>query len=150
MFTNDVIDAYIGLKMQEVTRFRMSTASGQTRAVLQLLTQTIEPVSGHELGGVVKLRGHPAFCQADCRLGPCFGGQGLQSRCTRLRWGYGPLTGPRNFLPAPPAFRGAACAVYAASFVHAAAAAGVYVWYDKDGRPQYSDRPQAGARRKSR
>jgi glutamine synthetase len=25
VFTNDVIDAYIGLKMQEVTRFRMST-----------------------------------------------------------------------------------------------------------------------------
>jgi len=24
-------------------------------------------------------------------------------------------------------------------------AQGVYVWYDKDGRPQYSDRPQAGA-----
>jgi hypothetical protein len=24
-------------------------------------------------------------------------------------------------------------------------ASGVYVWYDKDGRPQYSDRPQAGA-----
>lgn len=29
--------------------------------------------------------------------------------------------------------------------VDAASAAGVYVWYDKDGRPQYSDRPQAGA-----
>lgn len=26
-----------------------------------------------------------------------------------------------------------------------ASAAGVYVWYDKDGRPQYSDRPQPGA-----
>jgi len=25
VFTNDVIDAYIGLKLQEVTRFRMST-----------------------------------------------------------------------------------------------------------------------------
>ena len=25
VFTNDMIDAYIGLKMQEVTRFRMST-----------------------------------------------------------------------------------------------------------------------------
>jgi glutamine synthetase len=25
VFTNDVIDAYIGLKMQEVTRYRMST-----------------------------------------------------------------------------------------------------------------------------
>ena len=25
VFTNDVIDAYIGLKMQEVTRFRMAT-----------------------------------------------------------------------------------------------------------------------------
>jgi glutamine synthetase len=25
VFTNDVIDAYIGLKMQEITRFRMST-----------------------------------------------------------------------------------------------------------------------------
>lgn len=27
----------------------------------------------------------------------------------------------------------------------AASAAGVYVWYDKDGRPHYSDRPQPGA-----
>jgi hypothetical protein len=26
-----------------------------------------------------------------------------------------------------------------------ASAAGVYVWYDKDGRPHYSDRPQPGA-----
>lgn len=26
-----------------------------------------------------------------------------------------------------------------------ATAAGVYVWYDKDGRPQYGDRPQPGA-----
>lgn len=26
-----------------------------------------------------------------------------------------------------------------------AGAAGVYVWYDKDGRPHYSDRPQPGA-----
>jgi hypothetical protein len=27
----------------------------------------------------------------------------------------------------------------------AASAAGVYVWYDKDGRPHYTDRPQPGA-----
>ena len=37
VFTNDVIDAYIGLKMQEVTRFRMSHSSGRARHVLQLL-----------------------------------------------------------------------------------------------------------------
>ena len=37
VFTDDVIDAYIGLKMQEVTRFRMSHASGRVRHVLQLL-----------------------------------------------------------------------------------------------------------------
>ena len=37
VFTNDVIDAYIDLKMQEVTRFRMSHASRRDRDVLQLL-----------------------------------------------------------------------------------------------------------------
>lgn len=34
------------------------------------------------------------------------------------------------------------CGIGAAGAV---SASGVYVWYDKDGRPQYSDRPQAGA-----
>jgi hypothetical protein len=34
------------------------------------------------------------------------------------------------------------CGIAAAGSVPAS---GVYVWYDKDGRPQYSDRPQAGA-----
>ena len=38
VFTNDVIDAYIGLKMQEVTRFRMSTHPVRDGAVLQLLS----------------------------------------------------------------------------------------------------------------
>ena len=41
VFTNDVIDAYIGLKMQEVTRFRMSHASGRVRDVLQLLRRCV-------------------------------------------------------------------------------------------------------------
>ena len=38
VFTNDVIDAYIGLKMQEITRFRMSHPPGRDRDVLQLLS----------------------------------------------------------------------------------------------------------------
>ena len=36
VFTDDVIDAYIGLKMQEVTRFRMSTHPVEIEHVLQL------------------------------------------------------------------------------------------------------------------
>ena len=38
VFTDDVIDAYIGLKMQEVTRLRMTHASGRVRYVLQPLS----------------------------------------------------------------------------------------------------------------
>ena len=33
VFTNDVIDAYMGLKMQEVTRFRMSTHPWRWRCI---------------------------------------------------------------------------------------------------------------------
>ena len=37
MFTDDVIDAYINLKTQEVTRLRMSTHPVRARALLQRL-----------------------------------------------------------------------------------------------------------------
>ena len=56
MFTDDVIDAYIELKMQEVTRLRMTHAPGRVRYVLQRLTGAGKRCSGAgRLGGPAPL-----------------------------------------------------------------------------------------------
>ena len=78
VFTDDVIDAYIALKMQEVTRLRMSTHPVGVRAVLQRLTRTPVLRAGRRPSRrPARPRAAPMTRVADC--GPRFASTGSRS-----------------------------------------------------------------------
>ena len=141
-----MIDAYIGLKMQEVTRFRMSHSSGRVRHVLQLLrrreTAGCLGAGNAGTGPTNAPASIPASGSIESRAAASSG-----RRRPIMRAAFWPGSAAGSMLR--PHERASLVILLGSLLAASAALATTYVRVEKDGTKTYSDRPIARAASRS-